>query len=306
MKVVLPGNEDHDPLQIIPNGPPGTPGNLNTEQSARLVQLRELLVSKGYKKRLDTPSLLRFLRARKFSVEDAFEMFANCEAWRIEFKVDDICKNFVFDKKSEISKYYPQFYHKTDIDGRPIYIEQLGKIDLDAMLKITTTDKMLQNLVYEYEKLVNYRLPACSAKAGHLIETSCTIMDLSNASIRSLYNALHFLKEASKIGQHYYPERMGKFYIINAPYLFSGAWALVKPFLDAVTVEKIHILRYDFKKEVLQQIDENNLASSVGGLSISEDPKVPIEMSDIGPWNDPKYFVPVMNEWLDLRKGSGL
>lgn len=43
-------------------------------------------------------------------------------------------------------------------DGRPLYIEQLGSIDLKKMLQITTMDRMLQNLVVEYEKLALFRL----------------------------------------------------------------------------------------------------------------------------------------------------
>ncbi len=46
---------------------------------------------------------------------------------------------------------------------------------------------------------------------------------------------------ASKIGQDYYPEIMGQMYIINAPLLFSGVWAIVKGFLDERTRKKISI-----------------------------------------------------------------
>lgn len=52
-------------------------------------------------------------------------------------------------------KYYPQYYHKTDKDGRPVYIEALGNVDIEAMRKITTDERMLQNLVVEYEKMVS-------------------------------------------------------------------------------------------------------------------------------------------------------
>jgi len=41
-------------------------------------------------------------------------MFTECEKWRKEFNVDDISKNFKFTEKKEVTKYYPQFYHKTD------------------------------------------------------------------------------------------------------------------------------------------------------------------------------------------------
>ncbi|KIK50080.1 hypothetical protein GYMLUDRAFT_253304 [Collybiopsis luxurians FD-317 M1] len=43
-------------------------------------------------------------------------------------------RNFDFPEKEEVNKYYPQFYHKMDKDGRPIYIEQLGKLDFKALL----------------------------------------------------------------------------------------------------------------------------------------------------------------------------
>ena len=39
-----------------------------------------------------------------------------------------------------------------------MYIEQLGKVDLTAMYKITTEERLLQNLVYEYERFANERL----------------------------------------------------------------------------------------------------------------------------------------------------
>ena len=39
-----------------------------------------------------------------------------------------------------------------------MYIEVLGKIDLDAMYKITTQERLLQNLVYEYERFADPRL----------------------------------------------------------------------------------------------------------------------------------------------------
>lgn len=84
-------------------------------------------------------------------------------------------QNFVYTEKPQVFEFYPQYYHKTDKDGRPVYIEQLGKIDLTKLAKITTDDRMLQNLVVEYEKLADPRLPACSRKSGVLLETCCTI-----------------------------------------------------------------------------------------------------------------------------------
>jgi hypothetical protein len=88
---------------------------------------------------------------------------------------------------------------------------------------------MLKAHVYEYEKLVNYRLAGCSAKAGHYIEQSCTILDLKGVSLSSFSSIYSTVKEISAIAQNYYPEMLGKMFIINSPMLFTAVWSLVKP-----------------------------------------------------------------------------
>jgi hypothetical protein len=83
--------------------------------------------------------------------------------------------------------FYPQFYHKTDKEGRPIYIEQLGKLDTSKLAALTNQDRQLHHLVDEYEKFLGSRLPATSKVTGGLVETSCTILDLTNAGISTFY-----------------------------------------------------------------------------------------------------------------------
>lgn len=154
------------------------------------------------------------------------------------------------------------------------------------MYKITTAERMLQNLVTEYEKLADPRLPACSRKAGKLLETCCTIMDLKGVGITSIPSVYGYVRQASAISQNYYPERLGKLYLINAPWGFSGAFNAVKGFLDPVTVEKIHILGSNYKKELLAQVPAENLPEDIGGTC-----KCPggCELSDQGPWQDPEW-----------------
>lgn len=170
-----------------------------------------------------------------------------------------------------------------------MYIEQLGKIDLAAMLKITTEERMIQNLVLEYERLADPRLPACSRKAGKLLETCCTIMDLKGVGVTSIPQAYGFLRRVSAISQNYYPERLGKLYIINAPWGFSGVFNMVKGFLDPVTVEKIHVLGGKYQTELLGQIPAENLPKLFGGSCECESG---CELSDAGPWKDPQYQGP--------------
>ena len=125
-------------------------------------------------------------------------------------------------------------------------------------------------------------MPACSKVVGYPIETSCTILDLKGVGITSFYRVKDYVMQASSIGQNRYPESMGKFYIINAPWGFSTVWNLIKPWLDEVTVAKINILDSGYAKELLKQIPPQNLPKDFGGQCTCSEG---CSMSDAGPWN---------------------
>lgn len=67
--------------------------------------------------------------------------------------------------------------------------------------------------------------------------------------------------------------------ICNAPWVFTGVWAMVKGWLDEVTRKKIHIVGGSYSKELLKYIDEDQLADFLGGKNTAK-----LE-DDVGPWN---------------------
>lgn len=70
-------------------------------------------------------------------------------------------------------------------------------------------------------------------------------------------------------------------FIINAPFLFSGVWMILKPFLDEKTTNKIKITGSSYKKELLNYVDAENLPSFLdGGKSDSA-----ALIHNVGPWN---------------------
>lgn len=87
---------------------------------------------------------------------------------------------------------------------------------------------------------------------------------------------------AAAIGQDRYPESMGKFFIINAPWTFSTVWSFVKPWLDEVTVAKIDIVGSGYKDKLLAQIPAENLPKEFGGLCECSGG---CSLSDAGPWS---------------------
>ncbi|KAG9020850.1 cytosolic factor, phosphatidylinositol/phosphatidylcholine transfer protein [Tulasnella sp. UAMH 9824] len=276
----MPPTQPRDPLA-------GHLGHLTVPEQHALDKFKKQLEEEGsfVADKHDDATLLRFLRARKFDLPKTKLMWDNSEKWRKEQGVDQLL-HFDFPEGPEVMKYYPQYYHKTDKDGRPVYIEQLGKLDIDALYKVTTQDRLLKRLISQYEQFLHERLPATSKVVGHPVETSCTILDLGGVSLLQFYKVKDYVNQASAIGQNYYPECMGKFYIINAPWGFSSVWNLIKPWLDEVTVAKIEVLGTSYKDKLLQQIPKENLPKEFGGECQCSGPGG-CQMSNAGPWNVP-------------------
>ncbi|KAJ3027680.1 UNVERIFIED_CONTAM: cytosolic factor, phosphatidylinositol/phosphatidylcholine transfer protein [Siphonaria sp. JEL0065] len=267
----------------------GRVGHLTPEEQAALDQMKaDLLELEGGKyyqpEKHSDHHLLRFLRARKFDLPLSKKMWIDCEIWRADFGADMILETFEFPEYMAALKFYPRFYHKTDKVGRPIYIEQLGLLNLTQLMSVSTEERMQRNHVHEYERLIRYRMKACSEKAGRHLEQSLVILDLKGIALSTFSSVYGIVRNVSSIAQDYYPEMLGKMFVINAPMLFTGVWTLVKPMLDEATVQKINILGSNYLPSLLECVDAQNLPRFLGGSC--NDCKEGCEHSDIGPWND--------------------
>lgn len=76
-----------------------------------------------------------------------------------------------------------------------------------------------------------------------------------------------------------------RLYVVNAPYLFTTVWHVIKGWLDPVTVDKIKIISSE--KELLDQIPAENLPSTLGGKCTCSE-QGGCSLSDAGPWNTPE------------------
>jgi hypothetical protein len=91
---------------------------------------------------------------------------------------------------------------------------------------------------------------------------------------------------ASKVGSDYYPEIMGQCFIVNAPMLFTGVWAVVKGFIDEKTRKKITIMGSKYHKEILELVESENLPDFLGGSCKCAEFGGCVKGGQPGPWTD--------------------
>ncbi|XP_004514272.1 phosphatidylinositol/phosphatidylcholine transfer protein SFH9 isoform X2 [Cicer arietinum] len=232
-------------------------------------------------------TMLRFLKARKFDIDKTVQMWADMLHWRKEYGTDSILQDFIYEEYEEVQRYYPHGLHGVDKEGRPVYIERLGKVEPSKLMNVTTIDRFLRYHVQGFEKMFKEKFPACSIAAKRHIDKTTTIIDVHGVNWVSFSKVANDLvMRMQKIDGDNYPETLNQMFIVNAGSGFKLLWNTAKGFLDPRTTAKINVLGNKYQSRLLEVIDSCQLPDFLGG-SCSCPNDGGCLRSNKGPWNDP-------------------
>ncbi|KAK4183635.1 putative SEC14 cytosolic factor [Podospora australis] len=237
----------------------------------------------------DDQTLLRFLRARRWVVQDAYKQFKDTEDWRKANQLDVLYDTIDVDAYEETRSLYPQWTGRRDKRGIPLYLFQIRHLESKTVAAYekkcesnpaslakpsadgSTPEKMLR-LFALYENLTRFAQPLCTEMpdrehaATTPITLSTNIVDVSQVSLRMFWNLKSHMQAASTLATAHYPETLDRIFIIGAPYFFSTVWGWIKRWFDPITVSKIFILSpAEVKTELERFIEPRNIPKAYGG-----------------------------------------
>jgi len=128
-----------------------------------------------------------------------------------------------------------------DPEGRAIVMERVGALPMASLCQLDEA-ALIRHYVYTKEACRTL-CRELSHAAGRRFYKAVVIVDLSGLSLsHTKPSALRVFQLLISKFQDSYPEFMVATYVINAPALFTGLWALVRPWLDPKVTAKVHIL----------------------------------------------------------------
>ncbi|KAF7543816.1 hypothetical protein G7046_g9925 [Stylonectria norvegica] len=271
--------------------PNGHLGHLNPHEEDAFRRFKDLLEERGVWKRgppasHDDPVLLRYLRARRWIVEDAFQQFKDTEDWRAANDIEVLYNTIDLEAYEQSRRLYPMWTGRRDRRGIPLYVFEIKTLDsktVHAYEKVGSsktfsqaksdgkTPSGLLRLFALYENLTRFNMPFCTQLPDREfpevpITMSTNIVDISGVGLKQFWNLKSHMQAASQLATAHYPETLDRIFIIGAPMFFNTVWSWIKRWFDPITVSKIFVLGTHEAKAVLESyIDPANIPKKYGG-----------------------------------------
>lgn len=214
----------------------------------------------------------RWLRARKYVLEDTIKMIEEATVCRTEPKIANFYPDPAQAIGCDISHYisqYPQLYSGYAKNGAPVFISKPGVLNVDAVECVTNMDNAVKYHWYAQMHDFGNRLRAYKEKNPDFNRFECVcILDLEGLTLGQLsQRTLALIKDQSTIDSLCFPETMNKMYIVNGPRFFTATWKLIKGWLDPRTASKVEVVssRDKWEEKLREIVDVEELPSDYGG-----------------------------------------
>ncbi|KAM7262494.1 hypothetical protein ACFE04_000177 [Oxalis oulophora] len=212
--------------------------------------------------------LLKFLRARDFKPNDAFEMLVKTLQWRKEAKMDAI-----LDEKFEVD-FSPAGYMNGSVDreGHPVCYNVYGVFDDKDMYKkaLGTEEKREQFLRWRFQ-LLERGIQKLDLKPGG-VASILQISDLKNSPGVAKKELRSVVMKAVTLLQDNYPEFVARNVFINVPFWYYALNALLSPFLTQRTKAKFDVTRpAKVTETLLKYIPIEEIPIQYGGFKRDDD-----------------------------------
>lgn len=160
----------------------------------------------------------------------------------------------------------------TGKDNNFLFIECMGLADFDGLMSSVPLAQIIMDRVDRIETLF-FKNMRHQEKITGKQSGICLLQDLSGLQI-DIHTALNLTtgpyKCLSQFFTAHYVETIHKFIVINPPSFIYYLYKVLRPFIPKKTSEKVIIMGHDWKTEILQYIDKQNLPAHWGGDLVDE------------------------------------
>ncbi|KAB2603751.1 patellin-4 [Pyrus ussuriensis x Pyrus communis] len=211
--------------------------------------------------------LLKFLRAREFKVNEAFEMLKKTLQWRKESKIDSILDEDVCADLSSAA-----YLNGVDREGHPVCYNIFGVFDNEELYQKTfgNEEKRGQFLRWRLQ-LMEKSVQKLDLRPGG-VTSLLQINDLKNSPGPVKKELRIATKQAVGLLQDNYPELVAKNIFINVPFWYYALNALLSPFLTQRTKSKFVVARpAKVTETLLKYIPAQEIPAQYGGFKRDND-----------------------------------
>jgi hypothetical protein len=192
------------------------------------------------------------------------------QTWREEEKVDEIVATRL-PREDEFKKIWPSGTHGFGKEGNLIYVDRVGSVEPSKLMgshgfSMDDVKKFHVQMMEGVNRLKEQQYAATGATKYKNI----VILDLDGMGMSHMGSKFTApMKSFIKIDQEYYPESLYQMVVTNAGWVVKTVWAMVSPFIDPITKERIKF----GEKHLPEIIDAEQIPKFLGGKCKCKDGK---------------------------------